>query len=148
MKNFKIIFLAIVHLVFLANSAQAHYDPNIGRWLSRDPIAENGGMNLYGFVENRGANSWDKLGLHAQILIALDFAGHKGDAAALDSAKINLEQSIKYAAEFRQKLEAMSDEEFKRKTSNGIFVYWYLDGSGLRKDEATKTEADFFPLNR
>ncbi|MBJ7257089.1 MAG: hypothetical protein JHD23_08510 [Akkermansiaceae bacterium] len=40
MKNLKFILLALVHLVFLANSAQAHYDPNIGRWLSRDPINE------------------------------------------------------------------------------------------------------------
>jgi len=62
-KNLKIILLALVHLVFLANSAQAHYDPNVGRWLSRDPIAERGGVNLYGFVGNDGVNRWDKLGL-------------------------------------------------------------------------------------
>ena len=63
MKNLKFILLALVHLVFLANSAQAHYDPNIGRWLSRDPIAERGGVNLYGFVKNDAINNWDLLGL-------------------------------------------------------------------------------------
>jgi hypothetical protein len=63
MKNLKFILLALVHLVFLANSAQAHYDPNIGRWLSRDPVAERGGVNLYQFVGNDGVNSWDYLGL-------------------------------------------------------------------------------------
>ena len=26
------------------------YDPALGRWLSRDPIAERGGINLYGYV--------------------------------------------------------------------------------------------------
>ena len=26
------------------------YDPKIGRWLSRDPIRELGGLNLYGYV--------------------------------------------------------------------------------------------------
>jgi RHS repeat-associated protein len=26
------------------------YDPNVGRWLSRDPIEELGGVNLYGYV--------------------------------------------------------------------------------------------------
>ncbi|OCA03816.1 RHS repeat-associated core domain-containing protein [Akkermansia glycaniphila] len=30
-----------------------HYNPTDGRWTSRDPIAEQGGWNLYGFVGNR-----------------------------------------------------------------------------------------------
>jgi RHS repeat-associated protein len=29
-----------------------HYDPKTGRWPSRDPIEEEGGINLYGFVGN------------------------------------------------------------------------------------------------
>jgi RHS repeat-associated protein len=40
-----------------------YYDPVTGRWPSRDPIAEKGGLNLYGFVENDGINRWDYLGL-------------------------------------------------------------------------------------
>jgi integrase/recombinase XerD len=39
------------------------YDPVTGRWPSRDPIEEEGGMNLYGFVGNDGVGSWDFLGL-------------------------------------------------------------------------------------
>jgi RHS repeat-associated protein len=39
------------------------YDPNSGRWPSRDPIEENGGINLYGFVGNDGVNKWDVLGM-------------------------------------------------------------------------------------
>ena len=35
----------------------------MGRWLSRDPIGESGGNNLYGFVGNDGVNGWDYLGL-------------------------------------------------------------------------------------
>jgi RHS repeat-associated protein len=38
------------------------YDPETGRWPSRDPIEENGGVNLYGFVGNDGLNDWDYLG--------------------------------------------------------------------------------------
>lgn len=40
-----------------------YYDPSTGRWPSRDPIEEDGGLNLYGFVENDGINYIDILGL-------------------------------------------------------------------------------------
>lgn len=43
-----------------------YYDPVTGRWPSRDPIEENGGLNLYGFVENDGVNWIDMLGLAPQ----------------------------------------------------------------------------------
>ncbi len=38
------------------------YDSLTGRWPSRDPIEEDGGINLYAFVGNDGVNSWDVLG--------------------------------------------------------------------------------------
>ncbi len=40
-----------------------YYSPALGRWLSRDPIEEQGGLNLYGFVNNDPVNKWDVLGL-------------------------------------------------------------------------------------
>jgi len=40
-----------------------YYDPVTGRWPSRDPIGERGGLNLYGFVGNDGVRAWDVLGL-------------------------------------------------------------------------------------
>ena len=43
------------------------YDPETGRWPSRDPIEENGGINLYGFVGNDGVNKWDYLGLWTEL---------------------------------------------------------------------------------
>jgi RHS repeat-associated protein len=39
------------------------YDAVTGRWPSRDPIAERGGVNLYCFVENNGVGRVDVLGL-------------------------------------------------------------------------------------
>ena len=39
------------------------YDPETGRWLSRDPIGEKGGINLYGYVGNGPVTDWDPLGL-------------------------------------------------------------------------------------
>ena len=40
-----------------------YYNPSTGRWLSRDPIAEKGGRNLYGFVSNDPLNKIDPEGL-------------------------------------------------------------------------------------
>ena len=40
-----------------------YYDSMTGRWPSRDPIQEKGGMNLYGFVGNDAVNTNDYLGL-------------------------------------------------------------------------------------
>lgn len=55
--------LLLLLLSLLTSIASAHYDPAMGRWLNRDPIAENGGVNLYGFVGNDGVGKVDRLGL-------------------------------------------------------------------------------------
>jgi RHS repeat-associated protein len=39
------------------------YDPDIGRWLSEDPIGIDGGINLYAYVEAQPINAIDPLGL-------------------------------------------------------------------------------------
>jgi hypothetical protein len=38
--------------------------PDTGRWLSRDPIGERGGINLYGMVRNNPNGRIDRLGLN------------------------------------------------------------------------------------
>jgi hypothetical protein len=39
------------------------YSPELGRWLSRDPIGERGGLNIYGFALNSPVIFFDYLGL-------------------------------------------------------------------------------------
>jgi RHS repeat-associated protein len=61
-----------------------YYNPSTGRWLSRDPIEETGGLNLYGMVANNPINYWDYLGLDLQ------FGPFKSEAerqAAIEEAK-------------------------------------------------------------
>jgi RHS repeat-associated protein len=60
------------------------YNPSTGRWLSRDPIGEQGGKNLYGFVQNNPENLIDphgKAGLPLIIGIGVGLLVC-GDAAA------------------------------------------------------------------
>ena len=40
-----------------------YYSPELGRWLSRDPIEEAGGVNLYNIINNTIISEWDVLGL-------------------------------------------------------------------------------------
>ncbi|MEI6972892.1 MAG: RHS repeat-associated core domain-containing protein, partial [bacterium] len=71
-----------------------------GRWMSRDPIGENGGANNYFFLENRPVDLMDYLGLHTigvqEILppvfingIIVDWGGYAGGRIKnpLDSLK-------------------------------------------------------------
>jgi len=84
MKIFKSLFLAVFGLVVQTQTVKAHYDPNIGRWINRDPIFEKGGVNLYGFVGNSTINKTDRLGLtdrpafeHGSCVVLIDI-GHAG----------------------------------------------------------------------
>ena len=45
------------------NYGYRYYDSRIGRWPSRDPIEESGGVNLYRVVENDSVNKLDSHGL-------------------------------------------------------------------------------------
>jgi hypothetical protein len=45
-----------------------YYNPTTGRWPSRDPIWEDGGVNLYGFVANTPVNEVDLLGLASRTV--------------------------------------------------------------------------------
>jgi RHS repeat-associated protein len=50
------------------------YDPDTKRWLNRDPIGEEGGINLYAYVEGNPINLVDFEGLAGQ--------GNGGDGSA------------------------------------------------------------------
>ena len=49
-----------------------YYDSNLGRFISQGPIFEEGGVNLYNFVENDPINHWDILGFDLDECFAAD----------------------------------------------------------------------------
>ena len=56
--------LLILLLCFISpQHASAYYDPGVQRWINRDPIEEEDGVNLYVFVGNCPEGSYDSFGL-------------------------------------------------------------------------------------
>ena len=51
------------HQTRLVYYTYRYYDPLIGKWLSKDPLEEDGGINLYNFTKNSPLNFWDNYGL-------------------------------------------------------------------------------------
>ncbi len=62
MKDMKCFLLSVLILSSYATQALAYYNPANGRWLSRDPIEERGGRNLYGYLFNDPIMRVDPLG--------------------------------------------------------------------------------------
>ena len=55
--------LVLSLLLCTPQPASAFYDSSVQRWLSRDPLGETGGINLYSFVGNNPMNAFDPFGL-------------------------------------------------------------------------------------
>ncbi len=66
------------------------YDSELTKWINRDPIEENGGVNLYGYVENDPVNRDDELGLQSRSLWARLFSngGYKGTGRGVSANMI------------------------------------------------------------
>ncbi len=54
------------------------YEPSLQRWVNRDPIAELGGINLYGFVGNGPLNTVDPLGLAQPQICGFEYDPRNG----------------------------------------------------------------------
>jgi len=53
-----------------------YYSPDYGRFISQDPIREDGGLNLYAFVNNNPTNYYDYLGMFFDFGGAFDSASN------------------------------------------------------------------------
>ena len=74
---------------------RSHYSPSLGRFLSRDPIAEQGGLNLYAFVGNRISYLTDLLGLNSSVLGEIEELLKKEVEKIAQNWEARLEKEVK-----------------------------------------------------
>ncbi len=82
------------------------YSPPLGRWIGRDPIGEQGGLNLFYFSINDPVNRYDRLGLDAKDCCPDELDAVRNDYQAcvdtadqaqqtcLDNAKLVLDTAL------------------------------------------------------
>lgn len=70
-----------------------YYDPATGRWPSKDPIEEGGGINLYGFVGNNSIDRLDYLGNCWGDFEALKHYKH-GDSNSVTLTEIGCKDTV------------------------------------------------------
>lgn len=60
-----------------------YYAPGMGRWMNRDPLGHEGGLNLYGYVENSPMDFVDPFGLEPWEVMCARKCGLTQDVIAL-----------------------------------------------------------------
>ena len=70
---------------FLAVSGQRYYSPSFGRFINKDPIEEQGGLNLYAFCGNNAITGWDYLGNDPAMTQKMADGGMEGGGASYNT---------------------------------------------------------------
>ncbi len=89
-----------------AISGYRFYNPELGRWVNRDPIGERGGLNVYVFVGNCMVTKFDVLGL--QIMSPQDYytqevwAPHREEGKRLGAAQRYSREAVESAVSAEQ----------------------------------------------
>jgi len=65
------------------------YSPPLGRFLPRDPIEENGGLNLYGFIRNNPISKTEYLGMQANTVARVCCEGFPSPPAPTEPSVFN-----------------------------------------------------------
>jgi len=114
------------------------YSPTQATWLNRDPIAENGGLNVYAFVQNDPQNRVDSLGL-----FNINFGVH-GMPSGIDLPfrEPELSKGCCDGEEYYKKTQCCENKKVVNKTS-----YWVCRGR-LMGDADFKDVITFFMAYR
>jgi hypothetical protein len=116
----------LLFLLVLPLPTRAFYNPQAGRWLSRDPIGEKGGRNLFALVHNDPVKRVDYLGL--EFVNPFPWA--------LDCRCIK--KGFDWAKEYGEKWDKLYDTEKKWIKENPCCAY----AARNSREETTKTVKD------
>ena len=81
--------LLLIAWLLLPQTAHCFYNPSTGRWLSRDPIGEQGGLHLCSFVRNEPTSRIDATGR-----IPIEGPGPACATCRCKVVSVNPEQSV------------------------------------------------------
>ncbi len=116
------------------------YLPSLGRWPSRDPIAERGGLNLYAYVENMVIHYVDSFGLNLTRENTASAGGYHQRTSVTDpsspTGKTGQSFGLQDGKEQNGMGESYGDKPAPGKKGNGVV---YPDS----QDPATKTQEEF-----
>lgn len=97
-----------------------YYDPGQGRWINRDPIGENGGLNVYAMLYNSPIDLHDSLGNEPKNRNGEDVGDEDGKN---NNTQVDNFDKEKYLGNILSKL--------KSKTTCGIFVVRETNEKGV-----------------
>jgi len=125
------------------------YSADLGRWLSRDPIGEEGGINLYGYVGNNPLNWIDPLGL---ITVVIPGAGpqDKGSNKAFKDRVDEMECDTRHFGRHQRDQDRALDairEALAKNPSEEINIYGYSRGGVGALELAEKLNRAGIPVD-
>jgi RHS repeat-associated protein len=109
-----------------------YYSPTLGRWITRDPLGESGGINLYGFVGNCPVNFVDPFGLETELCIRpfypfpppyarhcfVRFNGDNNDTLSFDTEGVHPDPAPDWWPKSCQSTEGKQDDDCVRREMN------------------------------
>ena len=110
------------------------YSPVLGRWISRDPIGERGGVNVFVYCRNSIPTSFDKLGLQVFVYSAAYDNDQAEDPRTGKTYAELYSESIRNGCDFvntvQQFVRSIPDTKFREYVNNDQIL---LDGKPFKE---------------
>ena len=117
-----------------------YYAPSLHRWLTRDPIAEEGGVNLYGFCENASVFKYDSDGLLSYV-IDVGVSKFSGDVF-LDQSQEKFEDQFALLKQVLDSVYKIPDQAFDNSREKGRVKFNGTQFTGTRLEFASKIKRE------